>query len=63
MKDSPTDGPRDHAVAYVRMCFEKGYSSPQKQMQLIREYARRQGLVIVCEYLDGAEDAKGFGVP
>lgn len=50
---------KSRAVAYVRRsathprCSRFKRYSASKQMEVIREYAKRKGLIIVHEYLDG----------
>jgi DNA invertase Pin-like site-specific DNA recombinase len=44
--------PPDGAVAYVRMSTEHQQYSTSKQMDIIKEYAKRRGLQIVREYSD-----------
>lgn len=47
-------GPWSNQVAaYVRMSTEQQQHSTSKQMDVIREYAKLKGLIIVREYLDG----------
>lgn len=54
---------RKRAVAYSRMPAGQGKRPAEPQMEIIREYARRRGLVIVREYRDGSARGSSAGGP
>jgi hypothetical protein len=57
-KGDPEHFPR-RAVTYIRMTVRRRGLSSGKQMAVVRLYARRHGLKIVREYLEGGEGRKG----
>ena len=63
MKRGDTKRWQNRAAVYVRMSTEHQQYSTSKQMDVIREYAKRQGLKIVGEYLDGGGHGKGGALP
>jgi DNA invertase Pin-like site-specific DNA recombinase len=52
MSTSRTVLPPNNAAAYVRMSTEHRQYSTSKQMDVIRDYAKRRGMQIVKEYSD-----------
>ena len=61
-KGDPEHSPR-RAVTYIRMTVRQGELSAGQQRAALRRYARRRGLKIVREYLDGGGDEKGGALP
>lgn len=63
MSGAPKGGPRKRAVAYIGMSSEMAWASAVRQMEVIREFARRRGIVIVREYREGSEGNSSAGGP
>ena len=57
-KGDPEHFPR-RAVTYIRMTVRQEEWSAGRQRSALRRYARRHGLKIVREYLEGGGDGKG----
>lgn len=62
IKGDPEHSPR-RVVTYIRMTARQGESSASQQGAALRRYARRHGLKIAREYLEGGGGGKGGGSP
>lgn len=56
-------GPKNRAVTYLRWPAGARHPTEKDQIEAVREFARRRGLIIVREYRDGSENCSSAGGP